>query len=277
MAVSTAAPARPTLCIFSKHLAKLDYEQLGKVAKELGFEGVDLTVRPGGHVLPERVVEDLPRACQAIRAYGLEVPMITTSLLRADEPTAGTTLATAARLKIAKFKSGYWRYGAADPEKKIAEVKAATQGLVHLAAQHGVELGFHNHSGDYVGSALWDVREILAGLDPRWAGFYFDPAHATVEGGLFSWQVNLRLASKRLKMVAVKDFFWEKVGGKWRITWCPLGEGMVNWAGVFQTLAQARFTGPISLHIEYEARDELAAIARDLDFLRSQVKKAYAV
>ena len=30
---------RPALCLFSKHLPKLDYEQLGKQVKELGFDG----------------------------------------------------------------------------------------------------------------------------------------------------------------------------------------------------------------------------------------------
>ena len=40
-------------------------------------------------------------------------------------------------------------------------------------------------------------------------------------------------------------------------------------------LAAARFNGPISLHMEYEAADERAAIARDFAFLRKQVDVAY--
>ena len=42
--------------IFSKHLQFLDYENTGQVAAQLGFSGVDLTVRPKGHVLPESVL-----------------------------------------------------------------------------------------------------------------------------------------------------------------------------------------------------------------------------
>ncbi|MBL8231989.1 MAG: sugar phosphate isomerase/epimerase [Bryobacterales bacterium] len=275
VAMAMPSSGLPPLCIFSKHLANLNYDQLGKTSKDFGFDGVDLAVRPGGHVLPEKVTEDLPRAYEAIRAHGVSVPMITTGLLRPEDPAARPTLATAGRLKITKFKSGYWKYGAADPEKKIAEVKAATRGLVDIGKEHGVELGFHNHSGDYVGTAIWDTREILAGLDPKWAGFYFDPAHATVEGGLFGWQVSIRLAAPRMKMVAIKDFYWEKTSGKWKLKWCPLGEGMVNWAGVFKAFAEAKYTGPLSLHVEYETKDEHAAIAKDLEFLRAQVKKAY--
>jgi sugar phosphate isomerase/epimerase len=83
------------------------------------------------------------------------------------------------------------------------------------------------------------------------------------------------MAMPRLKMVALKDFYWNKAGGKWTLTWCALGQGMVNWSEVFKTLAAAKFAGPISLHVEYEPKDELAAIARDLEFMKKQVAAAY--
>ncbi|MGA3241771.1 MAG: sugar phosphate isomerase/epimerase, partial [Bryobacteraceae bacterium] len=70
----------PQLVVFSKHLPDLNYEELGKTAKELGFDGVDLTVRPKGHVPPERAAEDLPRAVDTLRKHGLSVPMITTEI-----------------------------------------------------------------------------------------------------------------------------------------------------------------------------------------------------
>jgi sugar phosphate isomerase/epimerase len=79
----------------------------------------------------------------------------------------------------------------------------------------------------------------------------------------------------RLKMLAMKDFYWEKSGGKWTRRMCPIGEGMVEWPKVFQALAKAAFTGPLSLHIEYDPKDELAAISRDLAYVRKQVAAAY--
>jgi hypothetical protein len=33
---------------------------MAKAATEIGFDGVDLTVRPKGHVLPDNVEKDLP-------------------------------------------------------------------------------------------------------------------------------------------------------------------------------------------------------------------------
>ena len=54
----------------------------------VALSGVDLTVRPKGHVLPERAAEDLPRAFEAIRSHGVEVPMISTELVSASDPAA---------------------------------------------------------------------------------------------------------------------------------------------------------------------------------------------
>jgi sugar phosphate isomerase/epimerase len=267
---------RPPLCLFSKHLPKLSYGELASTVKKFGFDGVDLTVRPEGHVLPERAAQDLPRAVEAIRAERLAVPMITTGLTSPADPAARPTLSAAGQLRVPFFKLGYWRYRDSTPvEARIAEVRRDVQGIVALAKEYGVVAGYHNHSGDYVGAAVWDTRAIIGDLDPRWIGYYFDPCHATAEGGEGGWKISLRMALPRVKMVALKDFYWEKNGGRWKMQMCPMGQGMVDWTQVFTMLRAARFTGPISLHVEYEPADMLAAIARDFEFVRKQVDSAY--
>lgn len=52
--------------IFSKHLQFLNYQDMAEAAAEIGFDGVDLAVRPGGHVVPEKVGNDLPKAVKAL-------------------------------------------------------------------------------------------------------------------------------------------------------------------------------------------------------------------
>jgi L-ribulose-5-phosphate 3-epimerase len=269
------ANSKPTLCLFSKHLPNLGYDDLGKTVKQIGFGGVDLTVRPKGHVLPERVRQDLPRAVEQIRAHGISVPMITTGLTSPSDPAARPTLSTAARLKVPYFKLGYMYYRGDDVEKTLAQAKRDTEGLVALAREYGIEAGFHNHSGAYVGEAVWDIREIVSDSEPKWIGYYYDGCHATIEGGSAGWLIDLRIALERMKMVAVKDFYWEKRQGKWRTLMCPLGKGMVDWPKIFSMLAAARFTGPISLHVEYEAQDEMAAITHDFEYLKKHVSAAY--
>lgn len=278
LAAQTVTPAvRPTLCIFSKHLAQFDWKQAGVRAREMGFEGVDLTVRPGGHVLPERVAEDLPLAVQAIRDAGLSVPMITTGLTSLADPAARPTIDTMRRLGIPYLKPGYWRYSAEKSAlQSIAEARLGFRGLSALARRAGVTLGLHNHSGAYVGAGFWEYREMLMEADPGFAGYYFDPAHATLEGGVGVWRVSLELATPRLKMVAAKDAVWERQNGRWRPKWLPLGEGMVDWKVCFEQFAKARFTGPISLHVEYNSNHAQDAMARDAAFLKKQIVGAYA-
>lgn len=280
LAAMAQAPARPSLCLFSKHAAKLNYTQLGKCAKQNGFDGIDLTVRPGGHVLPEKVAEDLPRAKQEIEAAGSTVPMITTGLTNPRAPEAAATLRAAGELKIPFWKVGYYRYDkptAQSIDQKLAEVQLALSGFTALSRLYNVTAGFHNHSGNYVGSPMWDSRQLLTPLDAAFIGYYFDPAHATIEGGLWNWQGSLEIALSRLKMVAVKDFYWKKnAKGKWDLEWCPLGEGMVDWPKVFARLAKAGFTGPITLHTEYHTPDELKALADDGAKMRKMVEAAYA-
>ena len=268
---------RPVVCLFSEHLAKLHYTELGAVLHQLGFDGCDLTVRKGGHVLPEMAPVDLVRAVECIRDEGVEVSMITTDLTSATEPWARNVLGLAGQqyMRVPYFQPGYYRYGPGPIDSQLATVRRDLAGLVMLGRAYGIAAGFHNHSGDYVGEAVWDIREIIREMDPRWIGYYFDPCHATVEGGDGGWQIALRLALDRLKMVAVKDFYWEKSGGRWTRRMCPLGEGMVEWPRIFAALAQAGFAGPLSLHIEYNPADELPAIARDLAWLRKQVVAAW--
>jgi sugar phosphate isomerase/epimerase len=81
----------------------------------------------------------------------------------------------------------------------------------------------------------------------------------------------------RLKMIALKDFFWARTPKGWRIENCPMGEGMVDWTWMGSTLKAANFKGPISLHFEYEipgataqerTRRTLEMAVKDLEFSR---------
>jgi L-ribulose-5-phosphate 3-epimerase len=264
----------PQLVVFSKHLPDLNYEELGKTAKELGFDGVDLTVRPKGHVLPERAAEDLPRAVDTLRKHGLSVPMITTEITSATDPAANPILRTAASLGIPFFKPGYWRYTKGPVEARVKEVGADVRRLAMLAAEHRIAMGLHNHSGDYVGEAVWDTWEMIRDLDPRWTGFYYDPGHAAIEGGLGGHDVSMRLALPRLKMVAVKDFIWRKEASGWKSVWCPMGEGAVDWKTALGALKGAGYSGPISVHAEYQTKDMVGSIRKDLAFLRTALGAA---
>lgn len=271
------AQGRPALCFFSKHLPDLGWTDLGRAVKDAGFDGVDLTVRTGGHVLPDKAAADLPRALEAIKSQGVAVPMVTTELTSARDPNAKPLLQAAARGGVRYFKTGYWRYtSSSDVRAQVAATGEALAGLAALARDCGIELGFHNHAG-YIGAALWEIAPAMDRLEAKWAGYYYDPRHAVAEGGGGSWKAATNLVLPRLKMVALKDFFWKKTEKGWQIANCPMGEGMVDWAWIGKALKEAHFSGPISLHFEYEipgttpqerTRRTLDAAIKDLAFAK---------
>jgi L-ribulose-5-phosphate 3-epimerase len=274
---------RGTVCFFSKHLPRMDGRGLGRALKTLGFGGVDLTVRPGGHVEPSRVAQDLPVFVAGIRQEGLAVPMITTGLVSDSDPAARPTLETAAALGIPYFKPGYYLYSFVDVRREIAEAAARLRALAALSARSGVHLGFHNHAG-YIGGGVWDIASVIDSLDAKSAGYYFDVRHAVVEGGDGGWRSAFDVVAPRLSMIALKDFFWEKTATGWRQQNCPMGDGMVNWKAYFAMLAKAGFHGPASLHLEYDVpgatpaaveENTLAAAARDLAFVKARFADAY--
>ena len=284
-------PFRGTLCLFSKPVPQLSWAELAEGAKRAGFGGIDLTVRAGGHVLPERVASDLPQAVAAIRSEGLEVPMITTELLSANDPAAEPILSAASKLSIPFLKPGYYHYKFVNVVAELEEAGRRFRGLVELAGKHGVQVGYHNHDG-YIGAPTWDMARVIEPLDSRWCGYYFDLSQATTEGGVGGWKIAANLVMPRLKMIAAKDFVWKQVGEhRWEAENCPLGQGMAHWNDFVQTLAQSDFHGPITIHEEYsipgvsdsqgialsrEKVPEVIAAARtDLDYLKSLIREAY--
>lgn len=73
--VSQAADEKKSpfrICAFEEFLQALSYDELAEVIAELGFVGIEATVRNKGHVLPERVEEDLPKLVEAFKETRFE-------------------------------------------------------------------------------------------------------------------------------------------------------------------------------------------------------------
>lgn len=270
-AVAAAKPARPMICVFSKHLQYLsDYDKLAEECSRLGLDGVDLTVRDEGHVLPQRVTEDLPRAVAAIRAQGLEVPMITTRLKDGTEPEARPILEAAAEQGIKYVRIGGHKYSPqGNPLQRLDACARDMQALVSLLDEFDLYAGYHNHSGELnVGAPVWDLHYLFGKIGSPRIGSNYDIGHAMVEGSYGDWQITTRLMAPLAKMASIKDFVWKGNAP----AWIPLGEGIVPLAPMLRILREANFAGPVSMHFEYKIeRDESTPehIAADLKMLRS--------
>jgi len=267
----------PAVCIYSQILIKLPYDDLGPVLRGLGLDGCVLSVMRGGHINPEQSSVDMMRGVEAITGVGLDVPVITTAYTSLADPTIRNVMAICGEMGVPVMRTGVWKYNDAEqPEARLAEVQRDLAGLFALARAVNMALAVPNAGGDNVGATLWDTATILRGMDPRLAGYAFDPGYAALEGAGGSWATAFRMALPRIKMVSVRDFTWNpENSGARKPQPCPLGEGIVDWTKIFAGLARAKFNGPVSIHIDYQPKDELAAIRRDLDFVRKQIRASY--
>ena len=98
----------PMICAFSQNLIKVPYPQLGLIAQQIGYDGVDLTVMENGHVNPHITNVDLVRAFESVRGAGLEVPMITTTITSLSDQTAYPILAITGHTQVHLYRLGFW-------------------------------------------------------------------------------------------------------------------------------------------------------------------------
>ena len=235
----------PLLCLDTRLLPDVDYSQLGTFLNGLGLDGCDLSVEPGGTVLPEQSPVDLVRAIEVIGGEGFEVPVITTSFFSIVEPWARNVLGLSGRSGVAYFRTAYSKY----PER-LAARRNDILGLMSYGRAAEIGMVVPYPAGEAV----------IRALDPEWIGYDFDTTQGAVEAVL-----------PRIRAVRLRDA--RKDGN--RMVACPLGEGVVDWAGFFGVLARARFSGPLTLTLSYQVADRLEALKHDAAFARQQLNAAY--
>lgn len=292
----SAAQHRPTwtrplsVHLFSKHLQFLDYKNMAKVAANLGYDGLDLTVRPGGHVEPESVEQDLPRAIEAMANAGLLSILMTTRVTNGSDEVNKRVLNTAADQGIQFYRMGYYDFEEDKSwRENLDKHREDMEGLAALNKEHGLHGAYQNHAGNHVGALITDIVYLLEGLDPKWSGCQYDIRHATVEGGK-SWPRGVEWLKDHMSTIVIKDFIWAKhpKTGKYAVMNTPLGEGMVDFVGYFKLLRELNIHPTVSLHAEYDLgganhgdrkltvskKQVYKALKKDLEVLRDLWQKS---
>jgi sugar phosphate isomerase/epimerase len=280
--------SRRTIHVFTKCLQFLNFDEIGEVLARYGFDGADLTVRPGGQILPENVKTDLPKAMKALQKHGVGSDMITTRINDPDDKNTAPILKTMADLGIRYYRMGYLTY---DDKLSVVENldrhKKTVEKLEKLNREYGVTANYQNHSGTRIGGPVWDLYHLLKDSDPEYIGVQYDIRHATVEGGV-SWPIGMKLLAPWIRTTDIKDFIWAKNDeGEWKIKNVPLGEGMIDFEKYFNLYKSMNIEAPVSIHYEYDlggaehgdqnpdmSREEIYSwLDKDLKFLKNQFNK----
>lgn len=237
---------------------------VGKLLGGLGFDGVELPVRPGFQVEPQRVARDLPEAARRLGEFGLKIFSVA-------GPTDEPTLAACAELGIPMVRVMV-PIGADGYLATEARVRRELDGLIPLLERYRMTVGIQNHVGRFVSNAS-GLRKLLEGYDPRYVAAVWDAAHNALEGE--EPELALDLVWSHLGMVNLKNAFWRRTNGPeaevaaWEVYWTSGRQGRASWPRVAGELKRRGYAGVVCLTAEYTneaATDRL--IGDDLRFAR---------
>lgn len=256
-------------------------EELCDLLAAAGCDGVQWTVRPGGHVEPARAKEDLPRLVRIAAARGLKCRTICTAIADPAAPEAEELLRVAADCGVEMFRPAYLLYDEPreSPRESLERFRRAFAGFAALGARTGVKATYQNHSpwwGPRVfGSVVWDLWECLRDLDPADVGLEFDPMYAFFQTG-GAWRHGFGLVAPWIAALDLKDFRYappREPGRPFEIGMVAAGKGVVPWDEVRELVAAHAPRVPRILHFEwaFDKADPLADVRRELAFFQEKL------
>ena len=268
---------RCPLVVFTKHLRGWELEELAGALASAGADGADLCVRPGYPVEPETVAKTLPEAVRVFEARGLVIPLVTLPGDFTDpaHPAAGTIWKVCGECGVRHVKIGYWFVEEGGYWATVERCRRRLAEFEELSAACGVTTLVHTHSMETMGLNAAGAMNLVRGFDPRRIGVFPDTGHLSVVGEPLN--MALDIVRDHLAALAVKDFVKvrteKEVRTRWETKVVPLGEGFVDFDVLSETLEKLAFSGPISLHSEYDMSvpEVLARTKKDVAFFRRKV------
>ena len=250
--------------VFTKPWKTMSLLRLAEFVSGLGFDGIELPVRPGYQVEPEDVAE-LPQAARLLGEYGVKIFSVA-------GPTDEATIAACAEAGVPTIRI----MAPVGPGETYLDAEARYRrefdALVPLLDKYGVQIGVQNHFGRFVTNAV-GLRRLAEPYDPRHIGIVWDAAHESLNGS--EAELALDAAWSHLCMVNLKNAFWRRTNGpeaevaEWQVYWTAGPHGRASWTRVAAALRARDYEGVVCLTAEYtdeEAVDRL--IAADIQFAR---------
>jgi sugar phosphate isomerase/epimerase len=254
-----------TFSVFTKPWKTLPLPRLGEFVRRLGFDGIELPVRPGFQIEPQNAAA-LGRTARQLGELGVKICSIA-------GPADEATIAACAEAEIPVIRVG------APIRQHEGYVQAETRlrreldALVPIVDRYGIKLGIQNHCDRYVSNAV-GLRALVQGYDPRHVSAIWDAAHEALGGGRPDFALDIIWS--HLCMVNLKNALWRRTNGpeaesaEWTVDWVGGRQGLASWPQVVQELKARSFSGTVCLTAEYsDHRTVDRMIGEDLAFARS--------
>lgn len=245
-------PHRYTL--FTKPWPDLSLDELGVLVTRMGFDGVELPVRPGYQVEPDNAAKKLPAGVETLKGHGVDVASVAGPPTEAMIRACGDAGVSILRIMLPIPKE-------MDYLSCIDQARREWEALLPVLEASGVTLGIQNHKGRFLTHAM-HLHHALLGYDPKHIGAVWDPAHNTFAGE--EPELALDVVWPCLCLVNLKNGLWERGGAddlgvtQWKTRWVAGHEGICNWPRVTRELKRRGYAGDICLSAEYSGQNPKA-------------------
>jgi sugar phosphate isomerase/epimerase len=243
---------------------KMPVDELAEFVARLGFDTVELPVRPGYQVEPENV-RQLPMAARRLAECGVRISSVA-------GPTDELTVAACAEAGVPMIRTMV-QIGPDGYLGSVARAQTTFDDLLPALERWGVTVGVQNHCGRFVTNAS-GLRQLVGKYDPRCIGVVWDAAHNALGGE--EPDLALDIVWSHLCLVNLKNAFWQRVNGpeasyaEWRPYWTSGRQGLACWPRVAAELKKRGYRGGICLTAEYDDHGDVdRLVAEDLAFARS--------
>lgn len=240
-------PTPRRYAVFTKPWPDLSLDELGALAARMGFDGVELPVRPGYQAEPDNASALLPKATAILKHHGVEIASVAGPPTRAMIRACGDAGVPTLRIMLPIPKDmDYLGY--------IDRARREWEALLPVLEVSGVTLGIQNHKGRFLTHAM-HLHHALLGYDPKHIGAVWDAAHETFAGS--DPELALDVAWPYLRIVNLKNGLWERCTAdalgvqRWRSRWVAGHEGLCDWPRVIGELNRRSYAGGICLTAEY--------------------------
>ena len=243
-----------SFAVFSKVWSDLPIAALAEHLAKMGFDAIELPVRKGAQVDPQRIEAELPQAVRILADHGLAIASVAGSLDERTIAACGQQGIPLIRAQIAVPKQGYLA--------NEDEAKRLLTSLVPTLEKHGVAIGIQHHFGWNIPNAL-GLLHLIEGFDPRSVGAVWDPLHAALAGE--EPEMGIDILWPYLQMVNLKNGFWEPTNGPeapwagWRNHMTTGDQGLASWPRAVAELRRRNYAGVVCLSAAYDDRSSAEA------------------
>jgi len=241
----------------SKFFTALSVEQLGEKVIDLGYDGIDICIRPGHPIHVDNAIDTLPKAVRIWESQNLFCPLATAAIDIIDpkSPNTEKLYAACSKAGIPRLKIGFFRFNEGDDYWQILDAaRADLDGFAALGEKFGVQTCYQIHSGQCIGSNCAGLMHLIRGFDPKYVGAYPDFGHLLLDGE--DLDMGLSMVREHLSVAGIKDAYYAPQPDGHEPPFIPrfvkVGDGGVNWKHALGALHNLGFDGPLSVHTEYD-------------------------